>query len=1182
MTNKKILNFNSKLNSKERFGLRKLSIGLAAVCLGTSFVLLNNQTTYAADEKTPAVQTETAASLNKEENPPAADKSATSTTQVATSTPKTSSSHTETKAEAQPAPQSSVKDANSKKDTTPVPKVAATKQDQPATPAKAIPAQAAPIKTALSSTNINDTNNVTVYTNNTSDMMANNTRGSVHVNVKNAGVYQTNDQAKISISNPDNLLNFNNNSPSLGDDFSTSTDGQGTFTFTYQGKTTSSFSDLNLDLSFTGNNDAVKTYIAKHGQDPTNIPVNISLTLPNASPINKDFAVTIHPYADKVQQDELMHGFIIGPKVIWTPINSTNTRTEDGTTQVEVGVDQNGQAVYVDQNQGKVQNSLYIEDDSAYSGPETSAALDIPQNEQNSARLMQYGIDWNFGGLNPVDNVLATINVTDGQTILPHTIKVFRVVNPADIKNSDGTRTSINDSYNDITNYDPATGTFINEDGNFEELLRNSILANGQNITIDQKGPFTVNSKDYSKNGAYFIQFDTKLDMSHLPNWQVKGNGPGITTPIHNERNWNVAAQGDNTSSQIFTGFNKASIDPGNPVPENITVYYISENTGKEISTPATYTGSANGVISNHTLLDIDNLTKKGYIFDESATLGENPHIALPDGTYNPRTQNFALTPNNVNVYNATNLAFDNDTNPNNQIYYVYFYQKATPVTRTITAQETINYIYGNGPHKSEVAANPVLKTLTFTNHGTSVNGISTWDENWSSDNGFEFSDVYSPTIIKYNPETKQVAKITLTNGDLTKAANQNQSLHYTFTVTYYTNENASLTFYDDTDNVSLSSFLTKNGQESILFDQYNKQDDNSTKTPIQFKDADEIVNFLESKHYIFKTVTGQGSNGATKYNQVSYGNFNNDPDHDQAFVLHFVHETNSVSQAKSVNETINYIYGNGPKKGQEAAPTYKATQIKFTQNGIQDLVSGNTKWDAWTPASNQFKEVVSPKVDHYTADKLQIDAQTVTPESKDLSYIVYYSMIEEPDKPNTPDKPSTPEKPTQPVQPTQPTTPNEPKAPKKPIEPTTPNTPSIPQPSTPDTPSNPQPSQPDSNNVPQSQNKPKDNTKRAKTPISIPHSSSKQTPVSHQPVQRNIKNKTLHNNSTLTKTTITTHPHFAKTLPTSHINSTPMALQSKHILPQTGEKENSLTILGLALATLAGILGLSIKKHKN
>lgn len=83
-----------------------------------------------------------------------------------------------------------------------------------------------------------------------------------------------------------------------------------------------------------------------------------------------------------------MHGFIIGPKVIWMPINSTNTRTEDGTTQVEVGVDQNGQAVYVDQNQGKVQNSLYIEDDSAYSGPETSAALDTPQNEQNSARLI--------------------------------------------------------------------------------------------------------------------------------------------------------------------------------------------------------------------------------------------------------------------------------------------------------------------------------------------------------------------------------------------------------------------------------------------------------------------------------------------------------------------------------------------------------------------------------------------------------------------------------------------------------------------------------------------------------------------------------------------------------------------------------------------------------------------------
>lgn len=50
MKDKNDLNFNSKLNSKERFGLRKLSIGLAAVCLGTSFILLNNQTAYAADK----------------------------------------------------------------------------------------------------------------------------------------------------------------------------------------------------------------------------------------------------------------------------------------------------------------------------------------------------------------------------------------------------------------------------------------------------------------------------------------------------------------------------------------------------------------------------------------------------------------------------------------------------------------------------------------------------------------------------------------------------------------------------------------------------------------------------------------------------------------------------------------------------------------------------------------------------------------------------------------------------------------------------------------------------------------------------------------------------------------------------------------------------------------------------
>lgn len=1203
MKDKNNLNFNSKLNSKERFGLRKLSIGLAAVCLGTSFVLLNNQTAYAADENQAQKNVEniskpTTNSVEKTDNEVATESNLKRLLQEK-QTLKANSQFEETSNQVlqnnnqQTSPQisnkSNIENVRNNQEAEKLPtSLSLTKstssETSPKNQATTNQSSIAKAKTSeFTNTDISNSKNIAITSSNTSDMMANSTSGHVLIHVKNAGIYTTNSSATVTISNPDNLLSFSNNAPVLGNDFSTSTNGEGTFTFTYIGKVTSTFDDLNLDLAITGNNDAVKTYMSHHNnQYPTNIPISVSVTLPQTSTFTQTFTTTIKPYADKVQLDELMHGFIMGPKVVWSPESSNNTRTVNGQEQIQVGINNNGSPVFVNKGTGKVENGFYVENGVYYSGPELSAIPDLSTEvKQDSARLMQYGIDWNFWELNPLDNVLATISVSEGQVILPSTIKVFHITNPADIKTTDNIRIPIDESYNNIVGYNTTTGKFDNEDPNFEKFLRDHISTNGQNIRIDQTGPFTINNENYSKKGAYFIQFDANLNLQYLPNWQVTGNGPSITTPIHNERNWNTEGQGNNTTTQTFTGFNKGYVNPGNAVNESINVHYIDENTGKQIQAPSIYTGKADGTISNHTLLNIKNIENNNYIFDKVATMGGVPHITLPKNTYDPSYQNFGFsnenTKNNapVNIYNATNLGFSNDPNSKALNYYVYFYQAQTPTSRTITATQNITYIYGNGPQAGKEASSPISKKLSFTNNGVIWNGVITWDTDWSVNTGTlsGFSKVASPEIANYTPNIKQIDTIKISNQELTNAANSHQPISFNSTVKYYTNEYATLSFYDDTDNISLSNFLIKNNQSATLSDSYTKQDNNSEHTPIKFNGANNIVKFLESKGYRFVKVTGLGSNSATQYNQVSYGNFDNDPDHDQAFVLHFVHETKPVSQSNTVNETINYIYANGPKEGQEAAPTYKATPIKFTQHGTQDLVTGNTKWDAWTPASDQFKEVVSPKIDHYTADKIQIDAQTVTPKSKDLSYVVYYSIIEEPDKPSTPEKPS---------QPTQPATPTEPQVPEKPVQPITPDTPSTPQPSTPDTPSNPQPSKPDSNNVPQSQHKPKRPNKAVETSISVSHSNSKPTSASHQSIQKNVKNITLHNNSTLTKTPITTHPHSAKALPTSHINSTPIPPQSKRILPQTGEKENSLTILGLALATLTGILGLSIKKHKN
>jgi hypothetical protein len=56
MEHKKDLDFNAKLYGKQRFGFRKISVGLAAVALGTTFFLSNSQLVH-ADENNASQQT---------------------------------------------------------------------------------------------------------------------------------------------------------------------------------------------------------------------------------------------------------------------------------------------------------------------------------------------------------------------------------------------------------------------------------------------------------------------------------------------------------------------------------------------------------------------------------------------------------------------------------------------------------------------------------------------------------------------------------------------------------------------------------------------------------------------------------------------------------------------------------------------------------------------------------------------------------------------------------------------------------------------------------------------------------------------------------------------------------------------------------------------------------------------
>ena len=118
--------------------------------------------------------------------------------------------------------------------------------------------------------------------------------------------------------------------------------------------------------------------------------------------------------------------------------------------------------------------------------------------------------------------------------------------------------------------------------------------------------------------------------------------------------------------------------------------------------------------------------------------------------------------------------------------------------------------------------------------------------------------------------------------------------------------------------------------------------------------------------------------------------------DNIQHYEVHLSHKVNTVTENKSINETIHYVYSDGTK----ASEDYKATPLEFTRTVSTDVVTGEVTYGDWTPEQS-FKSVNSPKIDGYTPDKAQIEKQVVRYDSKDLDFTVTYTK--------TPTTPTTP-----------------------------------------------------------------------------------------------------------------------------------------------------------------------------
>lgn len=232
------------------------------------------------------------------------------------------------------------------------------------------------------------------------------------------------------------------------------------------------------------------------------------------------------------------------------------------------------------------------------------------------------------------------------------------------------------------------------------------------------------------------------------------------------------------------------------------------------------------------------------------------------------------------------------------------------------------------------------------------------------------FASHESPVIADYTPDYLVVGAevVSLGDDDIVK------------TVTYTADEQKlTVTFIDDTTGETLKMVI-KSGPSSA---------------DTGYNTASDIKNYTDA-HY---ELVSDSTNGA---NLV----FDHDANIEQHYAVHLKHHTNHRTDTKSVHRTIHYTYADGTPAGDDVVQT-----ASFTRNGQYDQVTHETAWGDWTENQN-LGQVVSPKIDGYTASQDVVAEMAVTPTSEDSEITVVYGKA--PDKSRKPNQPAQPEKPGQ------------------------------------------------------------------------------------------------------------------------------------------------------------------------
>ncbi|WP_165450091.1 mucin-binding protein, partial [Lactiplantibacillus mudanjiangensis] len=484
----------------------------------------------------------------------------------------------------------------------------------------------------------------------------------------------------------------------------------------------------------------------------------------------------------------------------------------------------------------------------------------------------------------------------------------------------------------------------------------------GDTIADYEKQGYQLVSDNYPTNGVVYNQdgtvqsFEVHLTHGTTPVGSNNPQTPG--EPINPDNpdgpKWPEGTDKSSVTQTVIRTVNYLDKQTGKVVAKQITeqVTYnrtaiVDKVTGQIIGYSTTGGDTVDQTDGDKAWTAVDNksdwdsvtspdLSYKGYLAPDLATVAQQ--------TVTPGDKDVT-----VNVYYDHDVVPVNPTNPQTPGMPINPDDPDSPKwpagtdknSLTTDVHQTIHYQYGDGSQ----AAPDKTDSTTF-NHQVEIDKVTgeiVKDDGWTAENGkTSFDSKNSPVIPGYTaskPASDSVDGLTQDSKDNVQ------------TIIYTANqEAANVTYIDDTTGKTLSA--------KDLTGDYGSTD--------PYRTGDTIADYEKQGYQL---VSDNYPTNGVVYNQDGTV---------QSFEVHLTHGTTQTSESQTVNETIHYVYKNGDK----AADDYQATPLNFTRTVTTDKVTGEKTYGSWS-ADQSFAAVTSPAIKGYTADKAQIDKQTVNGDSK-------------------------------------------------------------------------------------------------------------------------------------------------------------------------------------------------------